>query len=64
MRNINDNAVQDHLSENMKNYRMKYFRHKILMIYSSSSVITRNIMIMSAIAAGGAITLQHRHGSK
>ena len=32
MRNINDNAVQGRLSENLlyaKNYRMKYFRHEI-----------------------------------
>ena len=32
MHNINNNAVQDHLSENycnMKNYCTKYFRHNI-----------------------------------
>ena len=31
MCNINDNAVQGHLSEN---YLTKYFRHKIFAIYS------------------------------
>ena len=38
MRSINDNAVQGRLSENYlmpKNYRMKYFRHKIFVIYGS-----------------------------
>ena len=34
MRNINDNAVQGHLSDNAKDYRMKYFRHEIFAIYS------------------------------
>ena len=36
MRNINNNVVQGRLSENYlmpKNYRMKYFRHEIFMIY-------------------------------
>ena len=31
---INDNAVQGRLSEN-KNYRVKYFRHKIFAIYGT-----------------------------
>ena len=36
MRNINDNVVQDRLSEkfNAKIYRMRYFRHEIFAIYS------------------------------
>ena len=35
MHNINNNAVQDRLSElfNAKIYRMKYFRHEIFVIY-------------------------------
>ena len=38
MRNINDNVVQGRLSENyfnVKNYRMKYFRHKIFANYGN-----------------------------
>ena len=41
MRDINDNAVQGRLSENMKSYRMKYFRHEIFTIYGTYIVLVQ-----------------------
>ena len=50
MCNINDNAVQGHLSENYLTqsfYCMKYFRHKIFAIYGILIVVVSVIVLLT-----------------
>ena len=43
--NINNDVVQGHLSENMKIYCMKYFKHEIFAIYGITHVECKIILL-------------------
>ena len=61
--NINNNVIQGHLSENlfnMKNYRMKYFRHEIFAMFTVFRQKTHYRIIINDITIESRVSTHSR----